>query len=523
MLLNLKSTSKYLVLILLLSLIMGTFLGLEVYAEDYNDVEIYADTHNISSWAYENIKEATEKGFIQGADGKFNPQGNITRAEFTKIIVNIMGLDTNIDDYIDFEDVLKTSWYYSYVNTANKAGVIEGDGNKFNPNEKITREEMAVIIIRALNEEEIVTNRTIKDIDTVSSWAKLEVEKAVALGLMEGDNGVFDPLSYATREMATVVAMRAYNYKDKNPPIVDNNIEKLIEETGRYLYTTNKNPTVGMLSGDWTILGLARSGIKVPKDYYENYYNNVEEYLKEVDGILHRVRYTEYSRLILTLTSIGKDVTNVAGYNLLEPLADFETLIKQGINGAAFALISLDSNNYEIPKDNSVETETTRDMLIDFILSREILSGGWALGRDPEVADPDMTATVIQSLAPYYEKNNDVRKAVDNGVQWLSKAQEDNGGYSGWDEVNSESIAQVIVGLTSIGIDPHKDPRFIKNGNSIIDALLELRIENGGFHHVLSTGEIDGMATEQGMYSLVAYNRFKKGKNPIYWMTDVKI
>ena len=142
-------------------------------------------------------------------------------------------------------------------------------------------------------------------------------------------------------------------------------------------------------------------------------------------GKLHGgAKYTEYDRVILALTSIGRDVKDVAGYNFTKPLADFDKLILQGINGPIFALIALDSNIYEIPIVEEVTTQTTRDMLIDFILDREIDGGGWALGANPSKSDSNITGMAIQSLTPYYNRPK-VKAAVDRGVNWLSKVQAD--------------------------------------------------------------------------------------------------
>ncbi len=499
--------------------------------------KIYSDSSSISTWALEAVNRATQKGFISGFNGKFNPKANITRAEFTKIIASALGLNIEEHKVIDFTDVKENQWFYPYVNAAYKAGIINGSGNKFNPNKNITREEMAAIIVRALKLKSTKANSIIKDLDKVSDWAKTEVETAVALGLMVGNDGYFDPRSFATKEMATVVAMRCFDYinnnktEDKNIVKEKNiDVKNQIKETAEFMQKTITDPTVGSIGGEWTVFGLARSGVKVPKEYFEKYYANVEKVLKEKSGILHRMKYTEYDRVILALTAIGKDVKNVAGYDLTKPLADFNTLIKQGINGPIFALIALDSKNYEIPIDNTVKVQTTRQILIDFILDREIDGGGWALGEKPSEADPDITAMAIQSLAPYYNKDKNVKTAVDRGLDWLSKVQKSDGGYSSWGSINSESIAQVIVALTSLGIDPHNDERFIKNGNSVVDALLSFSVPGGGFYHIkpggkgnggAKPGEVDPMATDQAMYALIAYDRFINGQNRLYDMTDV--
>ena len=85
---------------------------------------------------------------------------------------------------------------------------------------------------------------------------------------------------------------------------------------------------------------------------------------------------------------------------------------------------------------------------------------------------------------------------------------------------SSESVAQVIAALSALGVDVHTDSRFVKNGISALDALCAFYVENGGFKHVLD-GELDGMATEQSYYALVAYFRMLEGKTALFDMTDV--
>lgn len=486
----------------------------------------YKDADKISTWAYTAIETATVKGFIQGNNGQFNPKSYITRAEFTKILVSALELDIKSDKGITYKDVALVDWFYPYVNAAHKAGFITGFNNEFKPNDKITREQMAAIIVRALAISATKPTTAIKDINTASAWAKADVETIIANGLMSGDNNQFKPKDLVTREMAAVVATRAHDYKSGNKAVTP-----YIQNTAAFLQKTVTNPGISTIGGDWTVLGLARSGVSIPDKYYAKYYANVESTLKENSGKLHNVKYTEYDRVILALSSVGKKVDNVAGYNLLEPLADFDTVIKQGINGPVFALIALDSNHFEIPIVKGVKTQTTREMLIDFILGREISGGGWALGSNATVADPDITGMVIQGLTPYYKTNAKVTAAVDRGITWLSQSQKADGGYSSWESTNSESIAQVIVALTGLGIDPHKDSRFIKNGYSIVDALLGFAAPEGGFYHVkqggignggAEPGEIDLMATDQVMYALVAYDRYVNGQTRLYDMTDVK-
>lgn len=127
--------------------------------------------------------------------------------------------------------------------------------------------------------------------------------------------------------------------------------ETQLEKTAGYLQAQVAEPGAASIGGDWLIFGLARSGVKVPQKYYDTYYNNVEAAVREKNGVLSERKYTEYSRTVLALTAIGKDPASVAGFNLLKPLADFEQVTKQGINGTIFALLALDSGNYEIPEN----------------------------------------------------------------------------------------------------------------------------------------------------------------------------
>lgn len=312
-------------------------------------------------------------------------------------------------------------------------------------------------------------------------------------------------------------------------------IKKCMDETAALMYKTVPKPTVASIGGEWTVLSLARSGITVPKKYYDDYYKRVEETLKDCDGQLHRIKYTEYSRVILALKAINKDVTDVAGYNLLEYLTDLNNVKKQGINGPIFALIAYDSGDYEIPENKDAKDQVTRQKLIDYILSKEINkgesnAGGWALsGNNP---DPDITFMAIQSLAKYTDQK-EVKEAVDRALKIMSKAQLSTGGFDSWGVPNCESTAQAIVALTALGIDIDNDSRFVKtdskgNKKTLIDGLLHYYCEGGGFAHVTEgydggggsgTG-LNGMATDQGMYALVAYNRYLNSQNTLYDMTD---
>ena len=243
---------------------------------------------------------------------------------------------------------------------------------------------------------------------------------------------------------------------------------------------------------------------------------------KKGNAKLHNSKSTDNSRVVLGLTSIGKDVTDVAGYNLLEPLADFDYVTYQGLNGPVWALIALDSHDYEIPECKTGGAQTTREKLIQYILDAQLESGGWDV--DGKTADADITAMALQALAPYYDSNSRVKAAVDSALNRLSQMQAANGGYESWGKSNAESVSQVIVALTSRGIDPASAGRFIKNGFSTLDALASFYNDDGTFKHTMASETLaeNGMATEQAYYAFAAYYRFIDGRTALYDMSDVE-
>ena len=83
-------------------------------------------------------------------------------------------------------------------------------------------------------------------------------------------------------------------------------------------------------SNEWLVLGMTRNGVALTDSFKDSYFQSVVKTLKENDGVLSSSRYTEYSRTILALTALGYDPSNVGGYNLLAPLADFKAVTRQG-------------------------------------------------------------------------------------------------------------------------------------------------------------------------------------------------
>lgn len=282
---------------------------------------------------------------------------------------------------------------------------------------------------------------------------------------------------------------------------------------------------------EWGILGLARSGyLEKGSKYFNDYYTRVAAYASKATknaqelgapaGALHLVKCTENSRLIIALSALGRDARSVGECDLTAPYEKFSWIEGQGLNSVVFALIALDTVGY------GTKDTTIRQQCISYILGRQLSDGGWNYQEDAATSDPDMTAMSLQALANYREQEK-VQAAVSAAVGRLSAMQNSDGSYTSYEAVNSESISQVIVACAALGIDPHTDSRFVKNGKSAVGALLTFyNTEKRAFHHTMkdkdgNPTDVDGMATEQAAYAMTAYQRLMNGKTSLYDMRDV--
>ena len=292
-------------------------------------------------------------------------------------------------------------------------------------------------------------------------------------------------------------------------------VQTVYQTTGDYL-ASKGTPIVGSIGGEWLTIGLARSGRTVPAGYYDNAVAYVKKNINAETNRLDKNKSTDNARLILALTAISKDVTDVGGYDLLAGLDDMKYIKRQGTNGPVWTLIALDSHDY------TPVGSVTRDALVETILSLQKDSGAWYINSTNKTDDVDMTAMAIQSLAPYYKTNDAVKTAVDKALTWLGTMQKADGSFAEMAGAasSSESTAQVLVALCAMGIDPTADVRFAKNSFHVLDGLLTF-YTGTAFKHQASDATVDQMATEQSYYALTAYMRLVGGQTALYDMTDV--
>ena len=294
-------------------------------------------------------------------------------------------------------------------------------------------------------------------------------------------------------------------------------VQEAYKTTGDYL-SGKGTPIVGSIGGEWLTIGLARSGRTVPEGYYDNAVAYVKAEINTTTNRLDRNKSTDNARLILALTAIGKDVTDVGGFDLLAGLDDMKYVKRQGTNGPVWTLIALDSHGY------TPAGSVTRDALVETILSLQKDSGAWYINSTSTTDDVDMTAMAIQALAPYYKTNEAVKAAVDKALTWLSTMQKSDGSFAEMAGAasSSESTAQVLVALCALGIDPTADTRFAKNSFHVVDGLLTF-YTGEAFKHQLADTTVDQMGTEQSYYALAAYMRLTGGRSFLYDMNDVCI
>lgn len=171
-------------------------------------------------WAKADIELLASKGIIEGMDEEhFVPEAPVTRAQFAAMISRALNLNLTANTkQSPFSDVAPTSWYKDVVNSSYTAGIIQGiTETSFVPQKDITREEMAVMIVRAKlyyegsTLEKSVPTKSLKfdDVNTISDWALKHVQLAFSSGIVNGrTDHLFVPQGHATRAEAAVMIKR---------------------------------------------------------------------------------------------------------------------------------------------------------------------------------------------------------------------------------------------------------------------------------------------------------------------------
>lgn len=178
----------------------------------------FADTNG--HWAKDDINTLASRMIISGVrNNQYAPDNKVTRAEFATIVVRALGMELN-PEKANFVDVKSSDWYAGAIGTAVEAGIIKGyEDNSFRPNAYVTREEVAIMLVRAMR----LTGRDISlgtqgadayltkfaDQGRINSWAKESVAVATKLNIVTGNKtGMFLPGNNTTRAETAVTVKR---------------------------------------------------------------------------------------------------------------------------------------------------------------------------------------------------------------------------------------------------------------------------------------------------------------------------
>lgn len=245
------------------------------------------------------------------------------------------------------------------------------------------------------------------------------------------------------------------------------------------------------LGAEWYAIALSRQG---------NY--DFKSYTKALNGFLSENEVNSASsRLKMALVLIA---TGDRSSPHIKKLTD-GSVGEQGIMSLVFGLHII-NNGYSCDGYSA-------DKLTQELLALQLADGGWSLRGGN--GDADVTAMTLQALAPQYRSNGKVKSAVDKGLSFLSARQNDDGTFSSYGVSNPESISQVIIALSSLGIDAGKDKRFIKNSITLFDALAGFRLKDSSYCHQKGK-ESNSTATVQVFCAAVAFENMKKSESPFY-------
>lgn len=250
--------------------------------------------------------------------------------------------------------------------------------------------------------------------------------------------------------------------------------------------------TAGTLS-EWYILSLRQYG-----DYdFSAYTKALDRYMKETEirSAVERLKFALVGHAIGYGTEA--DISAVLD----------ESVGQMGIMSWIYGL-HLMNNGY-------TAGSCSVDDVISALLSMQHEDGGWSVSG--AISDVDVTAMTLQALAPNVGRSDRVGTAIDAALQLLSARQKEDGCYASYGVNNPESAAQVWIALSALGIDCTQDERFIKNGCTVIDGILNFRLQDGSFSHT-EGGASNETATVQVLTASVTALRMAEGKTPFYLM-----
>lgn len=295
------------------------------------------------------------------------------------------------------------------------------------------------------------------------------------------------------------------------------------------LVNTKKLPAGDSMS-DWYAFLQGRTG---QWSQGEDYLGKLQSYVNtqyQKNGGLDDSDAFEWHRIALTVAALGGDPTCFGMTKKKEPIDMIaqgtydwmvtNSLSSQGNQGLIYGLIALDAQCYAVPQ----RAKYDRNTMVQELLFAQQPDGGFPLANGS--SDVAMTAMALQALAPYrnssvaFSRNDGtvrlVADAIDAGLAFLSRQQNEQGYFASSAGAYCESSAEVIIALCSLGLHPNTDQRFRKDGGSAVDGLLRFRLDDGTFCHSLEETEGDFLVTIKAELALAALERLEHGQRRLY-------
>lgn len=426
-----------------------------------------------------------------------------------------------ISDYMDLDDGCEVIFYYGEYGKTYMANKIT-----FNPEVPKANEEVTMNIANITNDwttgKDVIT--PLSDILVyIDDKEYITDEKGeIKITLTKGehsykflDNNSSDevPSVVSTKGTFTIDEVNAPTiiYSDEKYDKVNSDIENSIENADidkTLLETLNYMSTNKVYQ--WGAFSLNKLGVKPKEAFLDSLIENLNYGVEEMTA-------TELESAIIGLASIGYTPYDFCGVDLVQELynRDINTFLN---NDAIFALLVYRSLN--IKGDYKI----TEADLVNKILSG--YSDGWSWAGSG--SDPDMTAAAISALSPYYNGKiiegidiDDVKTKVNAAVEILKNGQLSTGDIGGTYGPSSETDAFVILGLTSIGIDPSGE-EFTKGNSNLVKAFLSYKGDNGAFNHNDSLKN-NMYATENAFRALIALKEFNEKGIYDYYTSNIDL
>lgn len=293
------------------------------------------------------------------------------------------------------------------------------------------------------------------------------------------------------------------NLYNKDNTRITKDINKEILSTSSYVK--------GHQSSLWAAITLNKLGLKADEGY-------IRESAEEIKKIgVKSLSNTEIEKLIMCLSASGYNPYNFLGYNLVKELYDRD--IKDFlINDYVFGLFTYEYAN--IKEEYKINKKTLVDSILSMMNTtkfKEKEIKGWSLFKNN--VNPDITGATINALAPFYNEDSRVKNAVDNAVKSLSIMQTESGYIADSYGYSSESLSFVIMGLTSVGVNP-EGVSFTKLKGDIVSGLLSFKGSEGAFKHSLD-GKNDAIASEEALRAMIALKGYKSSGSYNFYKSSI--